>query len=264
MVSAELIHGNELARRIEASHIAENELDLDHQVLQQILSIVSPSPTMFSRIVIFLALVVSAAAFSGVSFRAARSVSVKMSDAVDAPVDVGKSQALPFLPQPPNLVGMAGNVGFDPAGFSNLVDVRWLRGAELRHARICMLAVVGFVVSEFVHLPGEIHNISPVAAHNAAVKWGGLSQVNIVVHLFELLSVKAVSEMINGKSGRAPGDYGFDPTSTSPRPLGSPRGRVSTPFPTYHTSDQSTDLLQAERASKRSTGRRRQGLHTFF
>ena len=29
-----------------------------------------------------------------------------------------KSKSLPFLPQPPALVGLAGDVGFDPFGFS--------------------------------------------------------------------------------------------------------------------------------------------------
>ena len=47
-----------------------------------------------------------------------------------------KSAAVPFLPAPKNLDGLVGNKGFDPIGFSDSLDVRWLREAELKHGRI--------------------------------------------------------------------------------------------------------------------------------
>lgn len=38
------------------------------------------------------------------------------------------SEAIPFLEKPPMLDGkMAGDVGFDPLGFSNNYDMKWLR-----------------------------------------------------------------------------------------------------------------------------------------
>jgi hypothetical protein len=43
---------------------------------------------------------------------------------------------------------------------------------ELKHGRICMLASLGFVATEFVKLPGAVHDVSAVAAHNAAVSSG--------------------------------------------------------------------------------------------
>jgi len=59
----------------------------------------------------------------------------------------GKSKAVPFLSAPANLDGsMAGDVGFDPLGFSNYIDPKWLREAELKHGRICMLAWTGCIV----------------------------------------------------------------------------------------------------------------------
>ena len=59
----------------------------------------------------------------------------------------GKSKAMPFLSQPEGLDGsMAGDVGFDPLGFSSYIDVKWLREAELKHGRICMLAWTGCIV----------------------------------------------------------------------------------------------------------------------
>merc|ERR1712029_850233 len=56
-----------------------------------------------------------------------------------------KSKALPFLPYPENLAGYVGDAGFDPLRFSDFVPMDYLREAELKHARICMLATVGWV-----------------------------------------------------------------------------------------------------------------------
>ena len=47
-----------------------------------------------------------------------------------------------------------GDVGFDPLGISSWVDVRWLREAELKHGRICMLAATGMMVQDVVKFPG--------------------------------------------------------------------------------------------------------------
>lgn len=56
------------------------------------------------------------------------------------------SEAIPFLPKPKNIDdSMAGYSGFDPMGFSDYYDVKYLREAEIKHGRICMLAVVGMV-----------------------------------------------------------------------------------------------------------------------
>lgn len=38
-----------------------------------------------------------------------------------------KSKAVPFLDAPKNLNGMIGDKGFDPVGFSNYIDTRFLR-----------------------------------------------------------------------------------------------------------------------------------------
>ena len=86
-----------------------------------------------------------------------------------------KSKAIPFLPAAPALDGtMAGDKGFDPLLLSNIVPLKWAREvrsvavallppacpgeprlwphalrfcvqAELKHARICMLGVAGYV-----------------------------------------------------------------------------------------------------------------------
>jgi len=61
-----------------------------------------------------------------------------------------KSKAIPFLDKPKNLDGLVGDKGFDPIGFSNFIDVRFLREAEIKHGRTAMLGFLGFVASEFV------------------------------------------------------------------------------------------------------------------
>ena len=77
-----------------------------------------------------------------------------------------------------------------------------------------MLGVLGFVFSEFVQLPGDVHHVSPVAAHDAAVASGAMSQILLFVSLAEIISVVAIKEMLEG-SGRTPGYFGFDPLGLS-------------------------------------------------
>jgi len=64
-----------------------------------------------------------------------------------------KSKALPFLDQPKKLDGsLAGDAGFDPLGLSEIegigADLYWMREAELKHARVAMLATVGVLFVE--------------------------------------------------------------------------------------------------------------------
>ena len=59
---------------------------------------------------------------------------------VSSPSMMAKSKALPFLEQPAHLDGsMAGDVGFDPLGLGSAYNMKWMREAELKHGRICML-----------------------------------------------------------------------------------------------------------------------------
>ncbi|CAN0582175.1 unnamed protein product [Ectocarpus sp. 12 AP-2014] len=46
-------------------------------------------------------------------------------------------------------------------GLSNLVPLDFMREAELKHGRICQLAVVGFAATDLgLHLPGAEHAVS--------------------------------------------------------------------------------------------------------
>merc|ERR1712023_531533 len=81
---------------------------------------------------------------------------------------------------------------------------------ELKHGRVCMLAVVGFVATDWgFHLPGEVHNVGSIAAHDAAVKSGAMSQLLLWIGVAEVWSAIAIKEMIL-EDTRGPGDYALD------------------------------------------------------
>jgi len=123
-----------------------------------------------------------------------------------------KSTSLPFMEAPEALDGsMAGDVGFDPLGLSSIIDIKWMREAELKHGRICQLAWLGFVFTDLgFTLPGDMHKVSSVAAHDAAIQYGAMQQLLLFISLAEIISSVAVSQMMTGESDRKPGDFSLD------------------------------------------------------
>jgi Chlorophyll A-B binding protein len=90
---------------------------------------------------------------------------------------------------------------FDPFRFSDFVPVDFLREAELKHCRICMLAYVGFIA---VDIGFKIYPFPE------AYEQGGMGQILLWMSLAEIISSFAVIQMLQG-SGREPGYFGFDP-----------------------------------------------------
>lgn len=125
-----------------------------------------------------------------------------------------KSESLPFMPYPENLKGYVGDVGFDPLRFSDFAPMDFLREAEIKHGRICMLAWLGFVSvdmgARIYPFPEAYEGLSSVTAHDALVEQGAMSQIFLWCGLVEVISTIAVVQMLEG-SGREPGDYGLDP-----------------------------------------------------
>jgi Chlorophyll A-B binding protein len=107
-----------------------------------------------------------------------------------------KSKAVPFLLAPKNLKGLVGSKDFDPIGFSDWVPVAFLQEAEIKHSRIAMLAFLGWVATEFVKLPG-VHEVSPIAAHDAAVASGAGVQVLTAIAALEFIGVVALKETVS-------------------------------------------------------------------
>lgn len=126
----------------------------------------------------------------------------------------GKSEALPFMEEPPNLKGYVGDVGFDPFRFSDFVPMDFLREAELKHGRMCMLAWTGFVAvdmgAKIYPFPAAYEGLTSVTAHDALVEQGAFGQIFLWITLAEVIGSIALVQMLNG-SGRKPGDFGFDP-----------------------------------------------------
>jgi light-harvesting complex I chlorophyll a/b binding protein 1 len=109
---------------------------------------------------------------------------------------------VPFLEQPPALTGtLPGDVGFDPIGFTSfwsdkdwsqqvvpdtwldpakrtpISTVEWMRESELKHGRLAMLAVLGWVAVDLgFRFPGETFSAIPnsFSAHTAAVQNGSM------------------------------------------------------------------------------------------
>ncbi|KAJ1399901.1 chlorophyll a/b-binding protein domain-containing protein, partial [Ochromonadaceae sp. CCMP2298] len=153
-----------------------------------------------------------------------------------------RSKSIPFGEQPAALDGsMAGDVGFDPIGFSGMwadkdwsqqvvpdiwpettkrtpiTTLEWMREAELKHGRVCMLATLGWVaVDSGLRFPVDGFSNIPnsLAAHNAAVENGSMGFLLLVVGVMELVSGAALFDQAKG-SGRNPGDFAFDPLNFS-------------------------------------------------
>ena len=59
------------------------------------------------------------------------------------------SKSLPFLTEPKGLTGYLGaEAGFDPMGFAEIMDIKWMREAEIKHGRVSMLAIIGYTYPE--------------------------------------------------------------------------------------------------------------------
>ena len=131
------------------------------------------------------------------------------------PPKVEYSESMPFLVKRPQLSGYVGDVGFDPVGFSEILPMDWLREAELKHCRVCMLAFVGFIFTDFYTLPG--FEYTTLEAHDACVASGAMSQLLLWIGLLEVVSFISIDQMLRG-SGRDAGDFGFDPIGFSSDP----------------------------------------------
>lgn len=102
------------------------------------------------------------------------------------------SNALPFLTAPAcQSSGLPGaETGFDPLYFSDFLDIKWLREAELKHGRVCMLATTGYFLQEFYSLPNYPgYSANPVEAFSS-VPSEGLLQIVIFMGWLEVIGNK--------------------------------------------------------------------------
>ena len=128
-----------------------------------------------------------------------------------APV-IPMSRSLPFLMQPKAIEGYVGDVGFDPLGFSDTFDVKWLREAELKHGRVAMLATVGVLVTQCgIHLPSPNGMFDTTNIIDAPLKAGVSPMLQIIAGVGFLESMNhggkmSASDMFEG-TDREPGTF---------------------------------------------------------
>jgi Chlorophyll A-B binding protein len=138
------------------------------------------------------------------------------------------SQALPFLVRPASLDGtLAGDVGFDPFGFAkSKADLINYREAEIKHARLAMLAAAGWPLSELWDKKiATVLNLTPlVDAHDRAPSLlnGGLGHVSPAYWAACLLAAGAIdlygiNRSKSNDPAYFPGNLGFDPLGLYPK-----------------------------------------------
>jgi hypothetical protein len=98
------------------------------------------------------------------------------------------------------------------AGDTELPMIYWLREAELKHGRITMLAIVGYLtVDAGIHFPGaKYEGIDALHAHDAMTATGNMGVMLLFAAVAELTSMTAVIGATKG-SGREAGDFSLDP-----------------------------------------------------
>lgn len=108
-----------------------------------------------------------------------------------AAVSMTMSEAVPFLEKPSKLDGTrVGDIGFDPLYLSDYINLDYAAASEIKHGRICMLASLGMLVQEFVHLPSAAFSEANPLKAIYAVPVEGWVQIITVICILELASFK--------------------------------------------------------------------------
>mmetsp|Transcript_47783 Transcript_47783/g.116309 ORF Transcript_47783/g.116309 Transcript_47783/m.116309 type:complete len:199 (+) Transcript_47783:81-677(+) len=103
---------------------------------------------------------------------------------------------------------------FDPLKLSETYEplLPWFRESEIRHGRTAMLAVLGFITTDFIRIPGEMYSFESIPktvdAHNILVEKGPMVQLLMWIGLFDLI-ITAPACAATMKGEREPGDFGW-------------------------------------------------------
>jgi len=145
------------------------------------------------------------------------------------------SQAIPFARRPQHLTGQyAGDVGFDPLNLASSPEkLLYYREAEVKHARLAMLAAAGWPLSELLDRPiAELVdedfglNLPPMVDGSDRVPSllnGGMENVSplfwgFCIGLTAAIDLKGIriARYSDEDSDYLPGDYGWDPLGLYP------------------------------------------------
>ena len=147
-------------------------------------------------------------------------------ESIDA--DAVMSEALPFLTRPLVLDGsMVGDAGFDPLGFAQTKeDLMNYREAEIKHARLAMLAAAGWPLSEVfdkkIALALHMSPLLDATDRAPSILNGGLEKVNPFYWMAVLagaaaIDVYGITKAKSGDEAYFPGNLGFDPLGVYPK-----------------------------------------------
>ena len=105
------------------------------------------------------------------------------------------SKALPFLTAPKGLKGYIGEeAGFDPVGFAEIMDIKWMREAEIKHGRVAMLATIGYTYPEMPWFaqafPGDAYSHSNPIKAALAVPPEAWAQVLLFCGVMDCVEIK--------------------------------------------------------------------------
>ena len=135
---------------------------------------------------------------------------------------VDMSASLPFLRRPALLDRtLPGDRGFDPFNFASTPsDLLWQRRAEIKHARLAMLGVAGWLSAELLHGPiAQAFNLPTMLASSERVPSilnDGLVHAAFPAFWIGTIALAAVIEISesveeNTSMKLDPADMGFDP-----------------------------------------------------
>merc|ERR1712078_313452 len=83
------------------------------------------------------------------------------------------------------------------------MGLRWSREAELKHARICMLGVLGYVSVDLGFRVPYAPEVGSLAAHDAAIEKGPMFGLFVAISLFEIVTgVPKVFQLMNDPDAR--------------------------------------------------------------
>merc|ERR1719454_372051 len=138
------------------------------------------------------------------------------------------SLALPGQPRPAGLnsVSIAGDRGFDPLGLGkDKQTILNYRAAEIKHARLAMLAAAGWPLGEVFDKPlADTFGVSsPLVENNGlspSLLNGGLGLIS-PAYWVTIIGMAAAVEALGFtlKNKEVPGDYGFDPLGLYPKDM---------------------------------------------
>ena len=146
-----------------------------------------------------LALIAGSAAAFAPSSRTTSSTSL------DAAIDKFPEGSINFAGKP---------FKFDPLNLADTYEplLPYFQESEIRHGRTAMLAVVGFIATDFVRIPGDLYSFEnipkTVDAHDALLKNGPMYQLLLWIGLWEIV-VTAPAIVATMKGEREPGGMLF-------------------------------------------------------